>query len=48
MDEILGISRLSSKFQVTIPKDARVLFNLKAGDRVVFVKEGDKLVIKKA
>ncbi len=47
MDSVLGTSKLSSKFQVTIPKDARVLFNLKVGDRLIFTEEDNKLLIKK-
>jgi len=47
MDKILGLSRLSSKYQVTIPKDARERFNLKAGDRILFVEEGGNLILKK-
>jgi len=47
MDKILGLSRLSAKFQVTIPKDARERFNLNAGDRILFVEEDGKLVLKK-
>jgi len=47
MERILGTSKLSSKFQVTIPKDARDMFKLEHGDRVVFIMENDKLILKK-
>jgi AbrB family looped-hinge helix DNA binding protein len=46
-DSILGISRLSSKFQVTIPKDARERFKLKPGDKILFVEEKEKLILQK-
>jgi len=47
MNKILGLSKLSAKFQVTIPKDARERFNLNVGDRILFVEEDGKLVLKK-
>ena len=48
LDTILGVSKLSSKFQVTIPKDVREILNVSPGDRVVFIREGDKIIIQKA
>ena len=45
---ILGTSKLSSKHQVTVPKDARELLDLKPGQRLVFVNENGKLVVEKA
>ena len=44
--EILGMSTLSHKFQVTIPKEVREDANLGEGDKIVFVKEDDKIYIK--
>jgi AbrB family looped-hinge helix DNA binding protein len=41
------MSRLSPKFQVTISKDAREKFKLRAGDKILFIEEDGKLVIKK-
>lgn len=42
-------SKLTSKFQATIPQDIRSLLNLKAGDRIIFEVTKDKQVtIKKA
>ena len=46
--EVLGMSSLSHKFQVTIPKEVREDANLKEGDKIMFVKEGDKISITKA
>ena len=46
--EILGLSKITYKFQVTIPKRVREEFNLKEGDTIVFLKEGDKLLIVKS
>jgi len=46
--EILGLSKITYKFQVTIPKKVREEFNLKEGDRIVFLKDGNKLIIIKS
>lgn len=44
----MEVSRLSSKGQVTIPKDIRNYLHLGDGERVAFVKENGKVVLKKA
>jgi len=46
--EILGISKITWKFQVTIPKRVREKFNLNKGDVLVFVEENGKLIITKS
>lgn len=46
--EILGTSKLSHKFQVTVPKDARERFKIDAEDLIVFYDEGGKLMIAKS
>ncbi len=38
-------SRITSKGQVTIPKDIRIALGLKAGDRVTFVPDGDRVLL---
>ena len=43
---ILGMSTLSHKFQVTIPKEVREDANLGEGDKIVFVKEDGVIFIK--
>jgi len=48
LDTILGVSKLSSKFQVTIPKDVREILKVSPGDRIVFIHEEGKIIIKKA
>ncbi|MGH2638523.1 MAG: AbrB/MazE/SpoVT family DNA-binding domain-containing protein, partial [Rhabdochlamydiaceae bacterium] len=45
--EILGTSKLSHKFQVTIPKEVRDRFKLHAGDILVFTDDNGKLVFSK-
>jgi len=38
--------KLSSKYQITIPKDIREAFGLQAGDRLYLGREGGKLVLR--
>jgi antitoxin PrlF len=44
----MEVSRISSKGQVTIPKNIRQILNLNEGDRVAFIEENGKVVITKA
>jgi AbrB family looped-hinge helix DNA binding protein len=39
------VSRLSSKFQITLPKKVREDIEAKEGDRILFVKEKGKWVL---
>lgn len=42
-------SKLTSKFQATIPQDIRTLLKLKAGDQIIFeITKDQKVVVKKA
>lgn len=45
--EILGTSKISSKFQITVPKEVRERFKLKAEEILVFSVEDGKLVLLK-
>jgi len=45
--QILGSSKVGTRGQITIPKKAREEFLIKTGDVLLFVKEGDKLIIRK-
>jgi len=45
--QILGSSKVGARGQITIPKKAREEFFIQTGDVLLFVKEGDKLVIRK-
>ena len=44
----IGISSVSEKGQVTIPKEMRDILGLKAGDKVVFIDQNDQFVMRKA
>ena len=46
--KILGNSKVTRRFQITLPKDVREQFNFEIGDLVVFtVSKDGELVIKK-
>ncbi len=44
----MELARISSKGQITIPKEVRKKLNLKEGDKVLFVEEDGKVVIANA
>ena len=44
----VGVSPVSEKGQVTIPKEIRDVLKLKKGDRVIFLDKDDQVVIRKA
>ena len=48
MQEEVGVSSISEKGQVTIPKEIRDALQLKAGDKVVFIERGREIFIHKA
>jgi AbrB family looped-hinge helix DNA binding protein len=43
----VGHSRLTSKFQATIPKTVRAFMRLAKGDLLVFVISGNEIILKK-
>jgi AbrB family looped-hinge helix DNA binding protein len=45
--KILGDSKVTDKFQATIPRAVRDLLRLDSGDRIVFVMEHDYVAVKK-
>ncbi len=47
MKKILGDSKLTSKFQATIPASVRELLQLDSGDRLMFVWAHDHVLLKK-
>ena len=42
------ISRLTQKFQATVPKEIRRLLELKAGDSIVFEVDGPRMLVPRA
>ena len=45
--ELLGDSKLTGKFQVTVPKSVRKMLKLDTGDLLVFVKDHEQIVVKR-
>jgi AbrB family looped-hinge helix DNA binding protein len=43
-----GIGTLTSKGQVTVPKEIREALGASEGDRIVFETEGDRILLRKA
>lgn len=39
----MGIAKVTTNYQVTIPKDIRRIHGIKIGDTVLFALEGDKI-----
>lgn len=46
--DVLGVGTLSHKFQITIPKKVRDSKRFKAGDRIAFVAENDRVYLTKS
>ena len=44
--EILGMTTVTYKYQITIPKKVREKHNFKEGDSIIFVEENDRLYLK--
>lgn len=45
--KVLGSSIITRNYQVTIPSRVRARFKFDEGDLVLFIVEGDKLIIEK-
>ena len=46
--EILGVSPLSHKFQITVPKKVRDNMKVKGGDAVTFIEESGRIYLAKS
>jgi AbrB family looped-hinge helix DNA binding protein len=45
MPKIVGASKVTARYQVTIPSEVRSILNVSIGDTLVFVKEKDRVLI---
>ena len=45
-NEVLGMSTITHKYQITIPKKVREKHKLEEGDSIIFVEEDDRLYLK--
>lgn len=46
--EILGVSKITSSHNVKLIKEVRECLEVKAGDRIVWFKKGDQIIVEKA
>jgi AbrB family looped-hinge helix DNA binding protein len=46
--EILGMTTISYKFQITIPKKVREKHGLQEGDSIMFIEENDRIYLTKS
>jgi len=44
----MEVAKVTSKGQITIPIDIRKRLNLKDGDKVIFIEEGEKIIFANA
>ena len=44
----MELAKVTSKGQITIPKEIREILKLKEGSKILFLKKGDEVVIKNA
>lgn len=47
-EEILDLTVVTTRHQITLTKEVRALLGTEIGDRVIFVRKGDEIVIRKA
>jgi len=45
--EVVGKSTITGKYQLTLPKTVRELLKVDNGDLLVFIKDHDKIVVKR-
>ncbi|MBI2549910.1 AbrB/MazE/SpoVT family DNA-binding domain-containing protein [Candidatus Woesearchaeota archaeon] len=43
----MAVSRVTRNYQVTVPREIRELADIKVGDMVLFIKEGEDVVLRK-
>jgi AbrB family looped-hinge helix DNA binding protein len=46
MAKILGASKVTVRYQVTVPEDVRKLMKIEVGQTLVFAEENGKIVLK--
>jgi AbrB family looped-hinge helix DNA binding protein len=45
MGKVLGSSKITVRYQVTIPEQVREKMNVKEGETLVYVEDGDRIYI---
>ncbi|MFX1536801.1 MAG: AbrB/MazE/SpoVT family DNA-binding domain-containing protein [Promethearchaeota archaeon] len=47
MVEILGTSKMTRGYQISVPREVREQLGLKVGEHVAWAKEGDRIIVSK-
>ena len=47
-ERILDVTTVTTRYQITLTKKVREFLGVELGDRIVFIKRGDKIIIRKA
>jgi len=48
MKKVIGSSKITRKYQITLPSDVRTKYDFKIGDLVLFIEENGKLILAKS
>ena len=48
MEEIIGLTKISQNFQTRIPRNVAEILKVKEGDRILWVKDGQRIYVRKA
>ena len=43
----MAVSRVTRNYQVTVPREIRELVDIKVGDMLLFIREGEEVVLRK-
>ena len=47
-EKIIGLSKTTSKFMITLTKEVREKLGIKPGDKVLFIEKNGEIIIRKA
>ena len=48
MEEIIGLTKISQNFQTRIPKDVAKILKVREGDRILWIRDGQRIYVRKA
>ena len=43
----MAVSRVTRNYQITVPREIRELANISVGDTVLFIREGEEIVLRR-
>ena len=47
-EEILDITTVTTRYQITLTKPVRKFLEVELGDRIIFIRKGNEVIIRKA